>query len=453
LEYTCTSSKKYCDRDKTNPIVFLGIADSIKTLECDSNCKYKWPAVPEYGPQGKVCKECPEGPVFLKPDECCGGTCGNQSSLTCLTTQETCTACATSECEIQPAHDPNAKFGTEGDVLPGQTLTYTITYENEGDGQAFGVFVVDELDEDLDDSTLTVYSGEYITSTRTLIWDIGELDPAGEPGSSGVVSFTVAVSPGLPGGTVISNESVVHFPSASEQTPTNAVVNVVVPVVAHPQHVETSYARPVSVTLTGKDVSAAPLTYYVNEDPSYGELSGFPPNLTYTPMDNFTGPDRFSFTVDNGTIESRPADVTIVVLPSADDATAPRVLWTSPGDGETIAQPAAPSIITDTVEPVYPPGLLVRFSEPLDPTTVTAENIHMEEQGGGNINITPVDDEWSNWLNIVLHEPWQAGEYTVTLSTGLKDASGNSLTVDYAWGFTVAAAASDNNIYIPLVAK
>jgi hypothetical protein len=75
----------------------------------------------------------------------------------------------------------------------------------------------------------------------------------------------------------------------------------------------------------------------------------------------------------------------------------------------------------------------------------------VEAQGGSNIDVTPIYQEWSNWLNIVLREPWQGGEYTATLTTGLKDASGNALAADYNWSFSVAA--SDSYIYIPLVAK
>jgi hypothetical protein len=260
------------------------------------------------------------------------------------------------------------------------------------------------------------------------------------------------VSPGLAGGTVIVNEATVHFPSVPEETPTNAVVNVVQPVVAYPQNVETTYAKPVSITLAGKDVSDAVLTYYIAEEPGYGQLSGSPPDLTYTPMENFTGPDRFSFMVDNGTMESRTAEVTIVVLPSADDQTAPLVLWTNPDDGEVITFPGT-AVLTDTIGLVHPPSLLVKFSEPMDGTTMTVTNILVEGEGGGVIDVSTIYEEWSNWLTIVMREPWQEGEYTITLTTGLKDASGNPLAADYTWSFDVILTDSDNHLYLPLVAK
>ncbi|RPI50612.1 MAG: right-handed parallel beta-helix repeat-containing protein, partial [Chloroflexi bacterium] len=59
--------------------------------------------------------------------------------------------------QILLGKDPNAKYGPEGDLVPGQLVTYTITYENEGAGEAYGVFVVDELSEGFDLATLTLH--------------------------------------------------------------------------------------------------------------------------------------------------------------------------------------------------------------------------------------------------------------------------------------------------------
>ena len=122
------------------------------------------------------------------------------------------------------AIDPNAKYGLDRYVSVGQTLDYTIEYENEGEGIAFGVYITDTLDESLDASTLVINEdGTYNPSTRTITWLIGEVGPH----QKGSVTFSVSVGFWIPEGTEIVNFATVHFPSVPETTRTNGVVNVV----------------------------------------------------------------------------------------------------------------------------------------------------------------------------------------------------------------------------------
>jgi uncharacterized repeat protein (TIGR01451 family) len=122
------------------------------------------------------------------------------------------------------AADPNAKYGPNRYVLAGETLEYTVEYENEGEGTAFGVYITDTLDESLDASTLAIVDdGRYDPSTRTITWLIGEVGPH----QNGSVTFSVDVRDGIPEGTEIMNFATVHFPSVPETTRTNGIVNVV----------------------------------------------------------------------------------------------------------------------------------------------------------------------------------------------------------------------------------
>jgi large repetitive protein len=70
---------------------------------------------------------------------------------------------------------------------------------------------------------------------------------------------------------------------------------------------------PVSITLIGNDPDGDKLTYNVVTDPSHGSLGGTAPKLTYTPEQDFNGTDSFTFTINDGTADSVPTTVIIVV--------------------------------------------------------------------------------------------------------------------------------------------
>ncbi|HBY09629.1 MAG TPA: hypothetical protein DEH22_18260, partial [Chloroflexi bacterium] len=209
-----------------------------------------------------------------------------------------------------PAQDPNAKLGVEGLVAPGQTLAYTVQYENVGPGEAFGVFVMDQLSTVFDENTLTLGpGGKYLPASRSVLWDVGELAAKGQPGSKGEFTFMVKLRTDLPAGAVVTNRATVYFPSVPEITPTNAVVNIVQPLVGSDQRVTTKLGHPVSFTLSGFSATGGTLTYHITQQPSFGTISGTPPNLTYTPMAGYSGQDHLYFTVSNGLETSLPAQV------------------------------------------------------------------------------------------------------------------------------------------------
>ena len=136
---------------------------------------------------------------------------------------------------IAVAHDPNIKYGPEGFVKPGQLLNYTVEFENEGNGSAFGVYFVDFLDEDLNESTLEISpvydkngsiiapKGIYDKNTRTITWFVGKVGPK----EGGYANISVRVREDAEEGTEIINYAIVYFPSVPEETRTNSIVSVV----------------------------------------------------------------------------------------------------------------------------------------------------------------------------------------------------------------------------------
>jgi hypothetical protein len=69
----------------------------------------------------------------------------------------------------------------------------------------------------------------------------------------------------------------------------------------------------VAIALTGSDPDGAQVTYGIATPPAHGQLTGTPPNVTYTPDPNFHGDDSFTFTTSDGSISSLAATVTIHV--------------------------------------------------------------------------------------------------------------------------------------------
>jgi hypothetical protein len=75
----------------------------------------------------------------------------------------------------------------------------------------------------------------------------------------------------------------------------------------------------VNVVLNGSDPEGSALTYAIVASPTHGALSGTAPTLTYRPQTNYSGPDSFTFRVNDGTTNSAPATVSITVT-AANDA-------------------------------------------------------------------------------------------------------------------------------------
>jgi hypothetical protein len=75
----------------------------------------------------------------------------------------------------------------------------------------------------------------------------------------------------------------------------------------------TTMTTPLNAALAATDVDGDPLTYQIVTGPAHGTLSLNGTNATYTPETGFLGVDTFSYRVNDGTVDSNTATVTITV--------------------------------------------------------------------------------------------------------------------------------------------
>lgn len=394
-KHICTGPKVEC----CGTIVgWLGGFDSVCTTECNRT-------VGIYEPVSRA-TYCAYG------DSCVNGVCGPGCKSS---------SCKTTRLNVRVARDPNMKSSdVDGRVLPGQQLTYTIDYENVGSGTAEAVYILDMLDQDLDETTLQLGNGgTYSADSRTVSWDIGTL----LGGQKGQVSFSVNVRQGLADGTEVVNVATVYFPSAFEETPTNPVVHVVNAVVATPQTLETTEGTPLAITLGGQDAAGGAISTAIALEPGYGTLTGTPPTVIYTPMDGFIGQDRFFFTASNTVGSSDTAEVTINVIAEPGSIVPPQVESTFPAANATGVRVGA---------------VQATFTEPVDATSITTETFSLAGVTG-----YVTYDELAR--TATFHPDAALTPSTVfvaTLGTGIRDKNGNALSAPYSWQFTTAGAAN-----------
>ena len=77
--------------------------------------------------------------------------------------------------------------------------------------------------------------------------------------------------------------------------------------------VTTAEDTPGAITLAGTDPEGGALTYIIVTGPAHGSISGSGAGRTYTPAPDFNGTDTFTYKVNDGTLDSNVATVSITV--------------------------------------------------------------------------------------------------------------------------------------------
>ncbi|MCX7957926.1 MAG: Ig-like domain-containing protein, partial [Deltaproteobacteria bacterium] len=413
-QHICTEDKKECNWSILG-YYFFG-TDTVFTTKCNK-------VTGTYAPLSSrtYCEDgtkCVDGKCVPKDENPC-------NPKTVIAPAQEVGVCKLDSFKVVPAHDPNAiSVVPDGDILPDETLTYTIEYENTGGGTAYNVFIINQLDENLDENSLKINdNGKFSSASRLLTWQIGEL-AAGQKGS---VTYSVKPKKDIPLGTVISNFAEVHFPSAGEVTPTNIVASKISNLSADNKQIEVGLKEKKSITLTARgpnDVKFRIISY-----PKFGSIKLNLPEVEYTAPDNFTGTDRFTYTAFKGENESSPATVSINI--KGDDKTPPSVIQTYPEDkAEKIRfnSVAAP-------DGTFLPEIWVKFNEDIDKNSAQPYNIYILENGSMAISANIMYDPTTRRIFArPLSALKPATEYTVKIAY-IYDKSQNVMEGEYTFKF------------------
>ncbi|HMQ01316.1 MAG TPA: Ig-like domain-containing protein, partial [Cyclobacteriaceae bacterium] len=158
--------------------------------------------------------------------------------------------------------------------------------------------------------------------------------------------------------------------------------------VEDPNCIELDEDTPHIINLSASDADGDNLNFIIVTPPSHGTLTGSGPEFTYTPDQDYFGPDSFTFKVNDGTDDSNIAEVCLNVLPVNDPPVAVDDTAT------TTTNVAITFNITDNDFDVD--GNIEPSTVDLDPSspgqqktfTVEAEGIY-EVDNAGNLTFTP----------------------------------------------------------------
>jgi len=227
-----------------------------------------------------------------------------------------------------------SKSATPGDLAPGQTVTYTLSYTNEGPQLATGVVVTDIVPSVL--LSLTIQASDPDIWPRpgvSFAWEIGEL----EPGAGGIITLTGVLTDGLAAGTEIENWAnidggplIYNDPVGNSSQGGVTVLNI--PPTAILDHYGTPEDTTLIISAPGVlvndfDRNSDPITTLKVGEPGHGTVElNLDGSFTYTPTGDYYGPDFFSYQAYDGIAPSATVMVTLSITPDNDAPTIEPIL-------------------------------------------------------------------------------------------------------------------------------
>lgn len=118
--------------------------------------------------------------------------------------------------------------------------------------------------------------------------------------------------------------------------------------VAEDQAVTTPEDTAIDIILAATDIEGEALVYTIAAQPAHGTVTVLGNIATYTPALDFVGEDSFTFTANDGTVDSNIATVTITVTPINDAPEAVDDAYDV--DEDDVLTVAAPGVMTNDIE-------------------------------------------------------------------------------------------------------
>lgn len=191
------------------------------------------------------------------------------------TSNNTQTLCAV----VVNSYDPNNKLvspqgtGSEGAITPGETLKYTVNFQNTGNATAYNIDVVDTLDADLDLASFhldyTSHPCQVIQNGHTITFRFNNINlpdsNSNEPQSHGFIQYSINTPSNASAGTEFTNTAYIYFdynPAVVTNTTLNSIQSLSVEDVNGDVFLLSVYPNPASNTL-----------YIQSEKPVDGSLS------------------------------------------------------------------------------------------------------------------------------------------------------------------------------------
>ena len=208
-------------------------------------------------------------------------------------------------------------FKANDGSLDSNTATITLSIQPVNDAPT-AVDDVVTTDEDIQIAAIAVLTNDTDPDGDTISIDDFTQPTHGTAGSNGDGTLTYTPDTDFNG-----TDSFTYTISDGNGGTDTATVNITInPVndapVANDQIVTLNEDETASIILTASDADGDNLTYQIVSNPSHGTLTGSAPDIIYTPAENYNGGDAFTFRVNDGTVDSSEATVTITVNPAND---------------------------------------------------------------------------------------------------------------------------------------